>query len=89
MEVDAGSYSLYTVPGEGSWEIFVNGTVERWGVPIDAGVAGANVGSGMAPSFDNEHTERMTMSFENASADAATLVLRWEGYRVEIPVARR
>ena len=43
----------------------------------------------MAPSYDNEHTERMTMSFENAMAGSATLVLRWEGYRVEIPVTRR
>lgn len=89
VEVDAGSYSLYTVPGEDSWGIFVNRTVERWGIPINAGVSEANVGSGTAPSFDNEHTERMTMSFENAMANSATLVLRWEGYRVEIPVARR
>ena len=89
VEVDAGSYSLYTVPGEDSWEVFVNATVERWGIPIGDAVAAGNVGSGSAPSFDNEHTERLTMSFENASADAATLVLRWEGYRVEIPVMRR
>ena len=89
VEVDAGSYSLYTVPGEDSWEIFVNGTVERWGIPINDAVTAQNVGSGSAPAFDNEHTERMAMSFENAMAGSATLVLRWEGYRVEIPVMRR
>ena len=89
VDVPAGSYSLYTVPGEDSWEIFVNGTVERWGNSFGAGDIAANVGSGMAPSYDNEHTERMTMSFENAMAGSATLVLRWEGYRVEIPVTRR
>ena len=89
VAVAAGSYSLYTVPGEDSWEIFVNGTVERWGIPMNDDVAAENVGSGSAPSFDNEHTERLTMSFENASASSATLVLRWEGYRVEIPVMRR
>lgn len=89
VAVEAGSYSLYTVPGEDSWEIFVNGTVERWGNSFGAGDIAANVGSGMAPSFANDHTERMTMSFENAMAGSATLVLRWEGYRVEIPVTRR
>ncbi len=89
VEVDAGSYSLYTVPGGDSWGIFVNRTVERWGIPINDAVAAENVGSGSAPAFDNEHTERLMMSFENASADSATLVLRWEGYRVEIPVTRR
>ena len=43
----------------------------------------------MAPASSNDHVETMEMTFENASADAATLVLRWEGYRVEIPVARQ
>ena len=89
LDVAAGSYSLYTVPGEDSWEIFVNGTVERWGNSFGEGDIAQNVGSGSAPAFDNEHTERMTMSFENAMAGSATLVLRWEGYRVEIPVMRR
>ena len=89
VEVAAGSYSLYTVPGEDSWEIFINATVERWGTPISSDVAADDLGSGSAPSFDNEHVEKLNMSFENASADAATLVLRWEGYRVEIPVMRR
>ena len=89
VEVDAGSYSLYTVPGEDSWGIFVNGVVERWGNSFGAGDIAENVGSGSAPSFANEHTERLSMSFENASSASATLVLRWEGYRVEIPVMRR
>lgn len=89
LEVAAGSYSLYTVPGEDSWEIVVNGVVERWGNSFGTEDIAENVGSGSAPSFADEHTERMTMSFENASAGAATLVLRWEGYRVEIPVTRR
>ena len=89
VEVDAGSYSLYTVPGADSWGIFLNRTVERWGIPINAAVTAENVGSGSAPSVANDHTERMTMSFENAMAGSATLVLRWEGYRVEIPVTRR
>ena len=69
--------------------IFLNRTVERWGIPINAAVTAENVGSGSAPSVANDHTERMTMSFENAMAGSATLVLRWEGYRVEIPVTRR
>ena len=89
VAVPAGSYSLYTVPGEDSWGIHLNSVVERWGIPISEEVMASDVGSGMAPAFANDHVETMTMAFENASADAATLVLRWEGYRVEIPVARQ
>ena len=89
VDVPAGSYSLYTVPGEDSWGIHLNSVVERWGIPINDDVQANDVGSGMAPASANDHVERLTLAFENASADAATLVLRWEGYRVEIPVARQ
>ncbi len=89
VAIPAGSYSLYTVPGADSWGIRVNSVVERWGIPINAGVEADDVGSGSAAVFDNDHVETMEMAFENASADAATLVLRWEGYRVEIPIMRR
>lgn len=89
VAVPAGSYSLYTVPGADSWGIHLNSVVERWGIPITDEVMANDVGSGTAPAFGNDHTETMDMTFENASADAATLVLRWEAYRVEIPVARQ
>lgn len=86
VEVEAGSYSIYTVPGADSWGIHVNSVADRWGTQMNAA---NDVGTGTAPAFANEHVETMNLTFENASADAATLVLRWEGYRVEIPVARR
>lgn len=89
VEVAAGSYSLYAVPGADEWEIFVNGNAERWGIPVNAGVMEANVGSGTVSASENEHVERMTMTFEDASDTGATLVLRWESYRVDIPVMRR
>ena len=88
VDIPAGSYSIYTVPGADSWGIHINSGAERWGTPINAGVTATDVGSGMAPAFANEHVETLDMTFENASADAATLVLRWESYRVEIPLAR-
>ena len=86
VEVEAGSYSIYTVPGADSWGIHVNSVADRWGTQANAA---DDVGTGTAPAFANEHVETMNMTFENASADAATLVLRWESYRVEIPVTRR
>ncbi|MCY4399594.1 MAG: DUF2911 domain-containing protein [Gemmatimonadetes bacterium] len=89
VAVAPGSYSLYAVPGEDTWEIFVNGQSDRWGVPINDGVMANDIGSGSAMASANDHVETMSMSFENATANGATLVLRWEGYEVEIPVARQ
>lgn len=88
VDVPAGSYSLYAVVGEESWDIAVNGVAERWGVPINDEVAASDIGSGSVPVSENEHVERLTLSFEDVSADAATLVVEWEAYRVEVPVAR-
>ncbi len=88
-ELDAGSYSFYTVPGEMSWEVHFNSAVERWGIPINDGVMANNVSAGTGMASASDHTERMSFSFENASDDAATLVLRWEGYQVAFPVERR
>ena len=85
VAVPAGSYSIYAVPGADSWGIHINSVADRWGTQMNRS---DDVGSGTAPAFANEHVETMNMTFENASADAATLVLRWESYRVEIPVAR-
>lgn len=89
VDLEPGAYSLYAVPGEDSWEIFVNTGAERWGVPINDAVTANDVGSGMVSVSDHEHTETMNFSFEDVTADSAMLVLRWEGYRVDIPVMRR
>lgn len=86
VDVDPGSYSLYAVVGETTWDIHVHGVAERWGVPIDGE---GDVGSGTVAVSTGDHVERLTMSFEDASADGATLVVAWEGYRAEVPVVRR
>ncbi len=89
FDVDPGSYSLYTVPGEGTWEVMLSSNWARWGVPINNDVTSANVGSGSVQATSNDHTEQLTFTFEDASSDSATLVLAWESYRVEIPITRR
>lgn len=89
VDVDAGSYSLYALPDEDSWQIFVNGVAERWGAYMGPDVAANDVGSGQVSVSAHDHTETLSFSFEDAGADAATLVLRWEGYQVDIPVRRR
>lgn len=89
VDVDAGSYSLYALPDESSWRIYVNSVVERWGAYMGDEVAANNVGSGEVSVSAHDHTETLDYSFEDAGDDAATLVLRWEGYQVDIPIRRR
>ena len=45
VSVPAGSVTLYAIPAEGHWEIVVNSSVDRWGIPINADVRAHDVGS--------------------------------------------
>ena len=87
VAVEAGSYSLYAIPGEDSFEIFVNGNAERWGVPINAGVQEANLGSFTRPIAEtDDFVETLTFTWESHGAMMGHLVFEFENRHVEIPI---
>jgi hypothetical protein len=89
IELPAGSYSLYAVPGESEWEIFLNENVERWGVPINDEVTAANIGSFTVPSSETDDlVEQLTFTWQPQGTNSGNLVMEWENTRVEIPVAK-
>lgn len=84
--VPAGSYSLYAVPGEEEWTIHVNGSVERWGIPINEGVMGEDVATFTVPAgMLEEPVERLSYSLETADG-GADLIVEWEHTRLRIPI---
>lgn len=84
-----GSYSLYAVPGPQEWEIVVNRSAERWGVPINPGVREADMGSFTVPARSlDEMVERLVFRWEATDEDSGKLVMEWERTRIEIPVSR-
>ena len=44
----AGIYSLYAIPRSTGWEIVVNSSVNRWGIPINPAVREANCRAAVA-----------------------------------------
>jgi hypothetical protein len=87
VSVPAGSVTLYAIPAEGHWEIVVNSSVDRWGIPINADVRAHDVGSfHVEPSVLAEAVESLVFRFEDAGSRSATLVMEWQNTRVEIPV---
>lgn len=89
VEVEPGSYSLYAIPGEESFEIFVNSVTERWGVPINASVRESELGSFTRPVTRlDEPVETMRFTFEAHGETMGHLVVEWADVRVEIPVHR-
>lgn len=82
VSLDAGSYSLYTVPGESEWEWFLNSNYERWGIPISPDVRGTEVGSfTTTPEATGQMVETLNYAWEDGA-----IVMTWENTRVEIPV---
>jgi len=84
VEVDAGKYSMFTVPGKSSWVVHLNKNTEQWGegdFKEEECVASVKV-----PVTTGEFTETLTFSFDNVVNDNADLVLRWEKVKVAIPI---
>jgi len=88
IPLDAGRYSLYTVPNADHWQIFVSRSTFHWGNLISEDVRAREVGNAdVRPSSTPEFVEQMTLGWEADSSDSGLLTLEWEETRVEIPVA--
>ena len=74
--VPAGNYTLYTVPGEKSWELIVNKQTGQWGTNYDQGQDLARIP--MKVSQLPSGLEIFTISLDRMSGKSATLKLEWE-----------
>jgi hypothetical protein len=88
IAIDAGSYSMSTVPGEEGWEIVLNRSITQWGHEryytgevAEAEIARAAVESNRG----NDHVETFTIRAEGTGA-TVTLILEWEDSRVTVPI---
>lgn len=87
VPLEPGSYSLYTRPGEEEWEVFLNRSVERWGIPITDEVREEEVGSGsVSRERPDEHVETLTLRVSDVSDEGANLVVEWEDFRITLPI---
>lgn len=87
VALEAGSYSLYTIPTSSSWEVVLNSNVERWGIPVSPEVRASDVGSfTVTPEATSNMVETMTIDFESTGPSSGEIVLEWETTRVRIPV---
>ena len=89
IELEPGSYTLYTMPGLEQWVVILNRSTTQWGheARYTDEVRAQEVGRGMAPAQRmGEYVETFTLRTEPAGTGEATLVLEWENTRVGIPV---
>ncbi|MCG8468542.1 MAG: DUF2911 domain-containing protein [Gemmatimonadetes bacterium] len=82
VSVEAGTYSIYAIPGESEWEFFVNTNADRWGIPINDEVRATEIGSFRA-SAESVADMVETMTFGHMGN---ALSLSWENTRLDIPI---
>ena len=89
VSLKPGVYSLYAIPGPKTWQIVVNESATRWGIPISAAVRAHDLGAVTATS---EHTdapvETLTVRLDPSGEGALALVIEWERTRVHLTVRR-
>ena len=86
IELVPGRYTIYTIPDEDSWRVFINHAVTQWGNDMTDGVRDQEVGFAVVPSDTTaEYVETFTITGEPDGSDA-TLVLEWARTRVAVPV---
>ena len=84
LRVPAGSYTLYSIPGEKSWTLIVNKQTGQWGTEYseaqDLGRAEMKVAKTPKP------VDQFTVSFDKKNEGTANLMLDWENTRAWVEV---
>ncbi len=81
----AGTYALFTIPGEQTWTVVFNRVAEQWGAyEYDAGSDALRVTVG---AEQGGMDEMMIFTFDEVSDDQARLVLHWADAEVPLTIS--
>jgi len=100
LPVEAGKYSIYTVPSQGQWTVVVNASTGQWGQTLEttlpdgtvppssytADVQAEEVGRAPIRTEQVDFVEQFTASFGPPSGSSVDLFFDWEATRVVVPV---
>ncbi len=87
-ELKAGKYSVWTIPGENSWQVIFNSEMPWWGVNFNAQASRDITKDAMIVEvpvvLENKLFEQFTISIEKVS-DGAELIFIWDKTLVAVP----
>ena len=82
LQVPAGACTLYTLPGEGGWQLIVSKKTGQWGVPYPAGEDLGRVP--MKVETTGAPVEQLTISIDD-TASGGTLSIAWGTTKASVP----
>lgn len=82
--VKAGTYTLYTIPGEKEWTVLLNSTLGQWGAYDYEKIKGSDVATVKVPvSMNKTPIEKLTITPSNSS-----IAIAWDNMTVSVPVQK-
>jgi hypothetical protein len=84
LHVPAGTYTLFTIPGEKEWTLIVNKQTGQWGTNYDAAQDLGRVKMTVTPVKEN--VETFAIDLKPGKGSAGTLTMTWENTQASVPV---
>ena len=88
-ELKAGSYSLFSIPNQESWQVIFNSTIPGWGVDMSGQAAREEATDALVIEVASINTksmfEQFTIDFEQMH-DEIDMVLMWDQTLVVVPI---
>lgn len=82
--VKAGTYTLYTIPGEKEWSVLLNSTLGQWGAYDYDKIKGSDVAMVTVPvSMNKTPMEKLMITPTNNS-----ISIGWDNMTVSVPVVK-
>lgn len=84
LHVPAGTYTLFTIPGEKEWTLIVNRQTGQWGTNYDEKQDLGRVAMTVKPAKST--VETFTIGVKPGAAKTGTLTMAWENVEASVPV---
>jgi hypothetical protein len=82
--VKAGTYTLFTIPGEKEWSVLLNSTLGQWGAYDYEKIKGTDVATVKVPVSTNKTPiEKLTITPANNS-----ITIAWDNMTVSVPITK-
>lgn len=86
VEVAPGTYTIFTKPTRTIWDVYFHTELDAFGVPDDFNPENS-VAKVSVPVFNlDSDVETLAITFDNLTANSATLTMAWERTQVSVPI---
>ena len=83
VAVPAGTYTIYTLPGEKAWKLIINKQTGQWGTQYDQAQDHARID--LKVESIPQPVELFTITLAGTGAGAGLLSMEWESTKLSVP----